>query len=256
MMISAGIDIGSRNTKLVLFDTNEHTILFEDYTSTEIAPLRSVETLYHRAFTQTGISESDISATCATGYGRHLLKGKASILTEISCHAAGIRFLFPTARTIIDIGGQDSKVILLNDTGKVRDFIMNDKCAAGTGRFLEMTAMRLGCSLDDLSQHAFEADKELHLSSTCVVFAESEIIGLMAENETAANISLAVNRSIAGKIVSQIASLPIEADIVFTGGVAFSENIRHCLSKELKSEILCPAKPETTGALGAAILAE
>ncbi|HNX38121.1 MAG TPA: acyl-CoA dehydratase activase [Candidatus Cloacimonadota bacterium] len=254
-MITLGIDIGSRNTKLVIFDTTTSEVIFGDYLATDISPMRSVEALKQLAFARTSLSANDISASCGTGYGRHLLKGSTKVMSEISCHATGVRYLFPNCMTIIDIGGQDSKVIALTEEGKVRDFVMNDKCAAGTGRFLEMTAIRLGCSLEELSQIAGSSTLDLRLNSTCVVFAESEIISLMAASHSSADISRAVNRSIAHKLCSQIATMPVYPDLVFTGGVAYSGDISSCLELELGLPIQRPAEPELTGALGAAIQA-
>lgn len=254
-MISAGIDIGSRNTKLVVFDHCEQRIIFAEYLVTEIKAISSIESLFVKLEIQfPGLIEK-ISNINSTGYGRHLYQNANQKLSEISCHAAGVRYFFPTCRSIIDIGGQDSKFISLASNAKVLDFVMNDKCAAGTGRFLEMTALRLNCDLDSLTKIASKADQELQLSSTCVVFAESEIIGLMAANTKQANIVRAVHNSISRRICSQIGSLSVIEDLVFTGGVALNEDLLQCLSRDLKMPIFRPVNPEITGALGAAILA-
>ncbi len=254
-MITAGIDIGSRNTKLVIFDTLSQSIIWSAYQSTEIKALDSVSNLFNNLrLSEPGIYAS-IQKTCSTGYGRHLMTEADLILSEISCHATGIRFFFPDCRSIIDIGGQDSKIIALDSGGKVMDFVMNDKCAAGTGRFLEMTALRLNCGVDELSGIAATADTKLKLNSTCVVFAESEIIGLMALDTSRANIVRAVHISIAHRISAQIGSLSFEPEHVFTGGVALNSDLMACLEAELKLSLKRPEDPEITGALGAAILA-
>lgn len=253
-MITIGIDIGSRNTKLVVLKQLDQ-ILFADYTSTDVSPLSSVKMLLSIALTQLGIKMADIHKTFVTGYGRHLYTAADKAVSEISCHAHGIRHLYPQARTIIDIGGQDSKLISLDADGNILDFAMNDKCAAGTGRFLEMTALRLGCDLDELSRIASQATQDLKLNSTCVVFAESEIIGLMSQSTSRSNIARAVNMSIARRISSQMASIELISPLIFTGGVAMSDDITHCLENVFNTEILRPADPEITGALGAAILA-
>lgn len=253
IMISLGIDIGSRNTKICLFDTVSQTIIHTDYCGTEVNPVDSVKYLLSQVPSDLDISA--ITHSAVTGYGRHLWKEAANTLSEISCHAAGICYLIPGTRTIIDIGGQDSKIIALDDNSRVVDFVMNDKCAAGTGRFLEMTAMRLGLEIGHLSSVAARSDQDYALSSTCVVFAESEIIGLMSQAVSSANIARSVNRSIAKRIHSQMAGLANQEPIVFTGGVAQSDDIRYCLEQELKLSLMLPPDPEITGALGAAILA-
>lgn len=251
-MITLGIDIGSRNTKIVLYDSDLRSILFSAWRSTDVAPLDTVELLLQAAGGNDKYPE--LARIGCTGYGRKLFPRSTRILSEISCHAAGVRFFHPRVRTIIDIGGQDSKLITLDEQGKVQDFVMNDKCAAGTGRFLEMTAIRLECPLSGLAPLAAQADKELHISSTCVVFAESEIIGLIAQNEAPANIARAIHLSIAKRVLTQISSLAWQAPLTFTGGVALNSDLAACLAGQLNLEIAVPPDPEITGALGAAIL--
>lgn len=253
-MITIGIDIGSRNTKLVVFDPTRG-IPWSNYISTDVSPLSTAESLLAEARRITELRPDQTCRIYVTGYGRHLFKLADKAVSEISCHAAGIRHLIPEARTIIDIGGQDSKLISLDADGNILDFVMNDKCAAGTGRFLEMTAIRLDCELADLSVLAGQATQELKLNSTCVVFAESEIIGLMSQETSRANIARAVHMSIARRIASQMAGIALVSPLVFTGGVAMSDDITLCLETVLKTPILRPAEPEITGALGAALLA-
>ncbi|HAN40540.1 MAG TPA: 2-hydroxyglutaryl-CoA dehydratase [Candidatus Cloacimonas sp.] len=255
-MITLGIDVGSRNTKLIIFDHTKQSILFQEWIATNIDPTRSIEQLYTKALTALKLPEQSIAAKVATGYGRKIWPLADKVISEISAHAAGIAWLRPEARTIIDIGGQDSKVIALDSQGKVFDFAMNDKCAAGTGRFLEMTAMRLGIEVSQLSDLAADADIEIKLNNTCVVFAETEIISLMASKVSAANIVRAVHRSIAKRIFSQMSALTHQAPYVFTGGVAQNQDLANCISMELGSELWIPPEPEITAALGAAILAK
>ncbi len=251
-MITLGIDIGSRNTKAVLFDPGTSSVLYSGFVATDVFPLRSVDELLHRAFSAIGIDGAD--KTACTGYGRKLYRQQAVVISEISCHAAGIVHLYPGTRTVIDIGGQDSKVITLNAEGKVQDFVMNDKCAAGTGRFLEMTALRLGCDLDELSTLAHKAPRDMDISSTCVVFAESEIIGLISKNEQPSSIARAVHRSIAKRVTTQVGTLDFRPPVVFTGGVAKNSDLAQCLAAYLDCEITVPPDPVITAALGAAIL--
>lgn len=255
-MISLGIDIGSRNTKIVIYNTSTGGILHSAYLGTDISPLKSVKMLLDSAFSMLHISDSDLGAIGVTGYGRKLYPAASSVLSEITCHAAACVSLFPQARCIIDIGGQDAKVISLNRHGKVADFVMNDKCAAGTGRFLEMTALRLGCEVSQLAALAAQATVEKKLNSTCVVFAESEIIGMMSESVSAADIARAVHRSVAKRIASQMSSLAWDYPVVFTGGVANNADLAMCLGQELETNLLIPDDPEITGALGAAIQAK
>jgi predicted CoA-substrate-specific enzyme activase len=254
-MITAGIDIGSRNTKLVLWDTGERRILFSAYESTDVSPMRSVNGLLENAFSVTGLKDADIGSRVATGYGRNLYQTADRVMSEISCHANGVRYYYPGCRTVIDIGGQDSKIIVMNSAGKILDFAMNDKCAAGTGRFLEMTALRLGCSLSELADLALQATSCLELNSTCVVFAETEIIGLMSAGVSAANISMAVHRSIARRVHTQTGALEICEPVAFTGGVALNIAVTKCLGEALGTGLLVCPDPEITGALGAALTA-
>ncbi|HPV15186.1 MAG TPA: acyl-CoA dehydratase activase [Candidatus Cloacimonadota bacterium] len=255
-MITLGIDVGSRNTKLILFDHAKQSILFQDWIATNIDPTKSIEELYDKAVNSLRLSDLDICAKVATGYGRKIWPHADRVISEISAHAAGIAWLKPEARTIIDIGGQDSKVIVLDDQGKVFDFAMNDKCAAGTGRFLEMTAMRLGIEVSQLSDLAADADSEIKLNNTCVVFAETEIISLMSSKVSAANIVRAVHLSIAKRIFSQMSALSHQAPYTFTGGVAQNQDLANCISIELGAGLWIPPEPEITAALGAAILAK
>lgn len=253
MMYSLGIDIGSRNTKIVIWDLLQKSIAFQGYKSTEVKVTQAVEKLLENA--AQCVDLSSITRSCVTGYGRKLYRSADKILSEITCHAAGCYQLFPECHTIIDIGGQDSKIIVLERGGAVKDFVMNDKCAAGTGRFLEMTALKLDCELEELSRRAAQATETLNLNSTCVVFAESEIIGLLAEGKKAEDIAKAVFESIAKRIYAQMAGLEIADQVVFTGGVAHSPQLRKYLSHLLQFDLAVPFEPEITGALGAAILA-
>lgn len=253
-MKTLGIDIGSRNTKIVIFDKSQAQIAFKAWQATEINPSSAVDKLIQAAAPSQEIQ--DIASSCVTGYGRKMYKRADAIKSEIVCHAEACKYLFPEVRTVIDIGGQDSKIISLNENGEIIDFVMNDKCAAGTGRFLEMTAIKLQCDLPKLSQLAAESDTEIPLNSTCVVFAESEIIGLLATGNSVPNIARAVHKSIARRIYAQMSPLQCQAPIVFTGGVAQSADLVYCLANLLNTELLIPEDPEITGALGAAILAK
>ncbi|MCK9557796.1 MAG: acyl-CoA dehydratase activase [Candidatus Cloacimonetes bacterium] len=248
-----GVDIGSRNTKIVVYDSLLNKIAFSAYKATDVSASQTVDDLLVEMYRHLG--HIHIDKSCVTGYGRKLYSAADMVKSEITCHAKACSYLFPHARTVIDIGGQDSKIISLNEDGSVKDFVMNDKCAAGTGRFLEMTAMRLMCDLDTLSQLASQSDETIALSSTCVVFAESEIIGLLAKGHKVANIARAVHVSIARRIYAQMAPLQCELPVVFTGGVAQGSDLAQCISNILYTKLLIPDDPEITGALGAALIA-
>lgn len=251
-MITLGIDIGSRNTKIVFYDTSNQSILFSAWSATEVNPLQSVHSLLKQAQNSYGLDLPEEIA--CTGYGRKLWKGNSKVFSEITCHTAGVRYFIAEVRTIIDVGGQDAKIISLTPEGKIKDFVMNDKCAAGTGRFLEMVASRLEVSLDELSELALKSKNPLTISSTCVVFAESEIIGMIAKNTDPADIAYAAHISIAKRIITQLSAVDFTPPIVFTGGVAQNKNLVQCLSELLNTTIITPPNPEITGALGAAIL--
>jgi predicted CoA-substrate-specific enzyme activase len=175
-------------------------------------------------------------------------------VTEITCHARGVRHVAGHARSIVEIGGQDSKVIRLDADGRVRDFSMNDRCAAGTGRFLEMVALRLGTGLSALGDLSRESGNPAIISSTCVVFAETEIIGLLSEGVAPADIAAGVQQAIASRVVG-MAGRALEAPVVFTGGVALQPGMVRALEESLGLRVQVAERPQFTGALGAAVLA-
>lgn len=252
-MIFAGIDAGSRAIKVVLIN-EDHRILTSDIQDQGINQSSEALQLLEHTAAKIKIEIQDIDYIIATGYGRDALDFANSTVTEITCHARGVFSLMPQVRTIIDIGGQDCKLMQLNSTGKVRDFVMNDRCAAGTGRFLEVVARQLRLNILDLGEIATQANRPAVISSMCVVFAETEIIGLLAAGEKPENIVAGVQNSIAARIVS-MAGRQIEEPIVFTGGVALIPGMVETLSGFFSHPITVPENPQFTGALGAAILA-
>ena len=253
-MITLGIDAGSRAIKGVLFDAASQIILAAAVCDQGVDQKQIARDLYVQLLRSQQLNTGDIAAGIATGYGRHLLDFCDTTVTEISCHAAGVRYHLPQSATLIDIGGQDSKLIRLNGGGKVRDFVMNDRCAAGTGRFLEVVSQRLEVPLEELGPYAQRSTDPAQISSMCVVFAETEIIGLLANGQSRENIIAGVQRSIAKRLVA-MAGNDIAAPIVFTGGVALVSGMKETFEELLKESItLCP-QPQFTGALGAAILA-
>ncbi|MBW2568940.1 MAG: 3-hydroxyacyl-ACP dehydratase [Deltaproteobacteria bacterium] len=194
----------------------------------------------------------------ATGYGRHLfeLSFDAPTVTEIKAYAVGARSLFPGVRTILDIGGQDSKAIALKNDGRVIKFEMNDRCAAGTGKFLEIMAKTLGYSLDRFGREALEATRNIQISSMCTVFAESEVTSLIARGKSRRDIALGLHRSVVQRAASMLKRVSVIKPILFAGGVAQNPCMRRLLEETLEKEILIPENPQMVGALGAALLAD
>jgi predicted CoA-substrate-specific enzyme activase len=198
----------------------------------------------------------DIQFSVSTGYARNAVPFTDKAITEITCHAKGIHFLFPEARTIIDIGGQDSKVIRINESGGATNFTMNDKCAAGTGRFFEVMAGIFELDIDDMGPMAIESKKPCQISSTCTVFAETEIVSLRAQGKRREDLIGGIHQAAVSRIVAMGKMLGYEDKVVFTGGVAKNIGMKKFLEDKIKTEIELPDEPQITGAVGAAILAE
>ena len=254
MFVYIGIDIGSRNTKLAVLDAVSGKLIYDDMLTTGMNPQQTAKDILKQAFVALNYTPDSVNKLYCTGYGRNLMPSDKTV-SEINCHAQGVLYFYPEAKTIIDIGGQDSKVISIGTNNHVKDFVMNDKCAAGTGRFLEMVALRLEISCAELSDIAQTAGQTHTLSSTCVVFAETEIISLITKGLTSAEIIRAVNNSISSRIVTQVNQLDWLSPVVFTGGVALNHDLKILMEQQLNCSILTPPNPEITGALGAAILA-
>jgi len=253
-MITIGIDLGSRMSKIVILKENK--ILYTNVTDTGVNPKGKSEELLSSALQETAISLSEITNIYSTGYGRNIVPFSDKRISEISCHARGANYFFPDARTIIDIGGQDSKIILVDESGHVKDFTMNDKCAAGTGKFLEVTATTLETTINDLGKLSQISTKNIDINSTCVVFAESEIIGLITEGLEKSDIINAIHRSIAKRTKNLASQLHWQKPIVFTGGVAKNSGMQIALSEILRTKVIVPENSFITGALGAAIFAK
>lgn len=246
-MLTMGIDSGSAMTKAVLFDGQEIVnFRMEPSGST---PGRVIHRLYEELRTP------DTAFVVATGYGRALLSEADKSITEITCHGAGAAFLCPGCDTVIDIGGQDSKVINLDETGHVSGFMMNDKCAAGTGRFLEMMARTLELDMEEMSRRGLTWEKELTISSMCTVFAESEVISLIADNHTDSDIIHGLNQSIAGKTAAMAARAKGQPPYMMTGGVARNRGVVQALEEKLGAKLFISENPDLCGALGAALFA-
>jgi len=253
-MICAGIDAGSRATKVVLFDSESGRLLGRGISDQGIEQDRLANDVLERACEEAGVEPCDIAALVATGYGRNAVRFADTTVTEITCHARGVFHLAPQVRTVIEIGGQDSKCIALDEGGRVRDFAMNDRCAAGSGRFLEVVAARLGVSLPALGELSAGSTKPAPISNMCVVFAETEIIGLLAEGVATSDIAAGVQNAIALR-VAVLAGRAARGPVCFTGGVALQAGMVRALQTALACEVWVPELPQFTGALGAAILA-
>jgi len=266
MRVSLGIDCGSRTVKAVLIDCITKEIIDYYIVENGLFPIKNINRLINMIMDKNNLNSSNIMAIGGTGYGRNsislanlerFIDSQVPIykFSEIICHGKGSYYLLPNCKTIIDIGGQDSKVIMVNNNGKAIDFVMNDKCAAGTGRFLEKLAQILELGIEELDSLALNHDRVITISSTCVVFAESEIIGLLANEEKAENIIYSIYLSIAKRILSQTGTMEISKPISFVGGVAHHKTIKQIFAELFESEIFTPENPSITGALGSALLA-
>ena len=248
------MDVGSLSTDVVIIDANGK-VMSGVVAPTGVNGSEAAEMAFDQALSETGISRENIESITATGYGRASVTFATGKTTEISCHGVGAHKLFPQTRTVIDIGGQDSKVIQVDNQGRMLDFSMNDKCAAGTGRFLEVMADRLELGLDELSNPKHISGKTASISSTCTVFAESEVISLLAKHTPREQIVNGLQRSIVNRISSMVSSIGISGEVTLTGGVANNKGLVLLLEEKLGVEINVPEHPQLVGALGAAHIA-
>lgn len=250
-----GIDVGSRSTKVVILSPQEEV-------SYRIADTRGgnqqevVTCMINELLAELGIQSDELHWIVTTGYGRNALTLGQESLTEVTCHAIGALWFFPEARSVIDIGGQDSKVIKLDTKGRVTNFAMNDKCSAGTGRFLEVMASIIGVSLEEMGELALVAESEVQISSVCTVFAESEVISHLHSGTPRTAIIAGLCRSIANKIWGLAGPLQIEEPLVMTGGVAKNRGVVRMVEGRVKGKVLVPPEPQIVGALGAALVAQ
>ncbi|MHA1820202.1 MAG: acyl-CoA dehydratase activase [Promethearchaeota archaeon] len=253
-MIIVGIDIGSLSTKVALVidgELKDYIIDRSTYRFKEVG-----HELFDKVLQRNDLRIEDIDRIISTGYGRHTIDLAQDQVTEITAHARGVQYFFPKVRSIIDIGGQDSKVIIISQkTGKVIDFQMNDKCAAGTGRFLEVMANALEVKISNFGDLALKAIKPETISSMCTVFAESEVISLFAKGAAKENIAMGLHIAIAKRVGGMAKRLHAQPPLVFCGGVAKNPAVKKALEEVLGFEINVPKDPQITGALGAALIA-
>ncbi|MBI4294750.1 MAG: 2-hydroxyglutaryl-CoA dehydratase [Chloroflexi bacterium] len=246
----AGLDLGSTMTKVVIMN---HNVMATIIGPTGAEHRRLANRVMEQALGQAGLSFEDISYVVATGYGRINVPFADRQITEITCHARGIASLFPTARTVIDIGGQDCKGIKL-ESGRVKNFVMNDKCAAGTGRFLEVIAETMGVRLEDIGELSLHSRNRVKISSTCTVFAEQEVVTHIANGVAVEDILAGIHAAIASRVYNMVERIKVERDVVMTGGGAKNIGLVRAMEEKLGCQVLRPEEPLLTGALGAAIL--
>lgn len=251
-MYVMGIDSGSTSTNAVILNEKKEIVSWA-VVRTGAKSGESAEKILRDILQKAGIRREDLSLIVSTGYGRVSIPFADRNITEISCHGKGAHFLNPAVRTILDIGGQDSKAIRLNEQGDVTDFVMNDKCAAGTGRFLEMMARTLEIGIDELGPMSLQSKENVQISSMCSVFAESEVISLIAQNKETADIAHGIHKAIAGKAVSLLKRVGVEQVVMMTGGVAKNLGVVKVLEEMLGAPLYIYEQPEIVGALGAAL---
>jgi predicted CoA-substrate-specific enzyme activase len=252
-MITAGIDIGSITAKAAVLKDGEiigSRVIFTGYNSSQAG-----KNVIDELAKEIGINVDELDAVVATGYGRNSVEFATKAITEITCHGAGAHFLNPDIRFIIDIGGQDSKVIRIDESGRVADFAMNDKCAAGTGRFLEVMARALEVDLDGFGDICMQGDAPAKISSICTVFAESEVISLISKGETRENIIAGIHESVASRVSALAKRVGVVEPVMMTGGVAKNIGAVRALEAKLETTIQVSEYAQVNGAIGAAILA-
>ncbi|MCJ7856503.1 acyl-CoA dehydratase activase [Lachnospiraceae bacterium NSJ-143] len=252
-MYVLGLDVGSASSKVVILDEDKNIVSSSvvQVGTGSSGPTRALD----EALGKINLTLDDMDKIVATGYGRYAFERADKQISEISCHAKGIFHLIPTARTIIDIGGQDAKAIRLDSRGTVSQFFMNDKCAAGTGRFLEVMARVLEIKLEELADYDSRATEVVNVSSTCTVFAESEVISHLSNNIPKENIIAGIHASVASKACGLAYRTGLEDDIVMGGGVAQNAGVVRAISRELRRPVIVAPNPQITGALGAALFA-
>lgn len=251
--IVAGIDVGAATVKAVIL--KENAVLSAHVLPTGDSVAKTAWAVIAAALGAARLSMDQIRCTVSTGYGRRAIDFADEVITEISCHAKGVGSLISGARTVIDIGGQDSKVIAIDGNGNVANFVMNDKCAAGTGRFLEVMAKVLNADIADIGVISLESGAPCRISNTCTVFAESEMVTLRAEGRSREDIFAGIHAAMAHRIAIMGSSVGFREQIVFTGGVAKNAGMKKALEDRIGKDIHIPEEPQIIGALGASIIA-
>ena len=248
----AGIDLGSTMTKIAILDA-EDGVLASVVNHTGAEHRRLANKVMEEALAEAGLSINDITFVMATGYGRINVPFADKQITELSCHARGVASFFPNVRLAIDIGGQDAKALKIRD-GKLLDFVMSDKCAAGTGRFLEVIAAALGVDVADLGGISLRATQKVTVSSVCTIFAQQEVTNHLSDGVPLEDVVAGLHDAIASRVARMARRLKVEPDVVFTGGVAKNVGVVRALAENLGLEVLVPEEPLLSGAIGAALL--
>ena len=253
-MITVGIDVGSITAKAAM--VRDGVVIADKLILTGYNARHAGENVFEALMKETGIDSSSVAKIISTGYGRNSVSIADKAVTEITCHAAGAHYLNPDVRSVIDIGGQDSKAIVLDENGHVKNFAMNDKCAAGTGRFLEVMSKALEVDLDDFGSFSLNAEQPSKISSLCTVFAESEVVSLISKGEKRENIIAGIHESIAVRVVAMANRTGLKPPIMMTGGVAKNIGVVKALEKKIGRQIEVSPQSQLTGAIGAALLAQ
>jgi len=253
-MYVAGVDVGSLSTDTVILDGARNIVTY-NVLFTGASSRRAARRSYEEALRGAELGEQDVSLIVSTGYGREVVPFADIQVTEISCHARGAHFFFPRTRTVIDVGGQDSKAIRVNSQGKVIDFAMNEKCAAGTGRFLEVMARALEIELEDMGKLSVQAKKPVSISSMCTVFAESEVVSRIAEGHPLADIGSGIHNAISDRLIGLLQRVGVSEEVTMSGGVAKNIGVVEALQQKLETRFNIAFEPQIVGALGAALIA-
>lgn len=253
-MLIVGVDVGAATAKTAILKDGEF-VAYEVMPTGDYVTESSKE-VTEKALKKAGYTFKDVDRFISTGYGRDSVKFADKSISEIICHAKGASFLIPEARTIIDIGGQDSKVIGMRENGTVKSFVMNDKCAAGTGRFLEVMASVLNLTIDQMGPDSLKSTSPSNISSTCTIFAESEIISLRADRTNREDMVAGLHKAVSRRVIIMGRSVGYNDKIVFTGGVAKNSGVVKFIQELLEKEVVLPEVPQIIGALGAALLAD
>jgi predicted CoA-substrate-specific enzyme activase len=254
MAYAAGVDVGSTQTKAVIID-EERTIVSRALTETGANVIRAAESAFEEALRDGDLREEEVEYIVGTGYGRYKVTFGNTQVTEISCHGRGAVHMFPSTRTVVDMGGQDTKAIRVSPTGEIVDFCMNDKCAAGTGRFLGAASSALDIPLDQLGPTALRGERPVKISTTCTVFAESEVLSWLGKGKKIEDILLGVHQSIAARSAGLLRRVGIESEVTFTGGVAKNTAMIETLNERLDQQVNVGEESHFMGALGAALFA-
>ncbi|RME81222.1 MAG: 2-hydroxyglutaryl-CoA dehydratase [Planctomycetota bacterium] len=254
MAYAAGVDVGSTQTKAIIIN-EEGKIVARALIDTGANVTVAAQNAYDKALNEAGIEEREVEYVIGTGYGRYKVTFGNKQVTEISCHGRGAVHMFPNTRTVLDMGGQDSKAIRVNPRGEILDFCMNDKCAAGTGRFLGAAAAALQIPLSELGPISLKSEKPVRISTTCTVFAESEILSWLGKGKKVEDILWGVHQSIASRSIGLLRRVGIQPEITFTGGVAKNIGMIKALEEKLGCKINVSDDSHFMGALGAALFA-